>query len=59
MVRTIAGVPQIGSPVRLDRERVDSELPPPGLGEHTNGVLEALGLGSKELERLRAAHVIG
>jgi formyl-CoA transferase len=59
MVRTIAGVPQIGSPVRLDGERADSDLPPPGLGEHTKGVLEALGLHSEELERLRAAHVIG
>lgn len=59
MVRTIAGVPQIGSPVRLDGERADSELPPPDLGEHTNDVLEALGLHSEELKRLRAAHVIG
>jgi formyl-CoA transferase len=59
IVRTVAGVPQIGSPIRLDGQRVDSELPPPALGEHTNGVLEALGLPSKELERLRAERVIG
>ncbi len=59
MVRTIAGVPQVGSPVRLDGERADSDLPPPGLGEHTADVLAALGLDSEELERLRAANVLG
>src|SRR4051794_40733911 len=35
MIRTIAGVPLVGSPVRLDGERADSDLPPPRLGEHT------------------------
>ncbi|MBV9528172.1 CaiB/BaiF CoA-transferase family protein, partial [Sphingomonas sp.] len=42
MVRTIAGVPLIGSPVRLDGDRADSDLPPPGLGEHTREVLRDL-----------------
>jgi formyl-CoA transferase len=58
MMRTIAGVPLIGSPVRLDGERADSDLPPPGLGEHTVEVLSALDLTADELERLRAAAVI-
>jgi formyl-CoA transferase len=58
MVRTIAGIPLVGSPVRLDGERADSELPPPALGEHTADVLAALGLPSEEVERLRAAKVI-
>jgi crotonobetainyl-CoA:carnitine CoA-transferase CaiB-like acyl-CoA transferase len=48
----------VGSPVRLDRERADTELPPPGLGEHTADVLAALGLASEEVERLRAAKAI-
>ena len=39
MVRTIAGVPLVGSPVRLDGERADSDLPPPALGEHREDVL--------------------
>jgi formyl-CoA transferase len=39
MVRTIAGAPLVGSPVRLDGERADSDLPPPALGEHTREVL--------------------
>ena len=58
MVHTIAGIPLVGSPVRLDGERADSELPPPALGEHTADVLAALGLPSEEVERLRAAKVI-
>lgn len=59
MVRAIAGVPQVGSPVRLDGERADSDLPPPRLGEHTADVLEALGLHPQQLERLRAEQIIG
>jgi crotonobetainyl-CoA:carnitine CoA-transferase CaiB-like acyl-CoA transferase len=59
MVRTIAGVPLIGSPVRIDGERADSELPPPALGEHTEAVLTELGLPPAELSRLKQAAVIG
>jgi crotonobetainyl-CoA:carnitine CoA-transferase CaiB-like acyl-CoA transferase len=59
MVRTIAGVPQVGSPVRLDGERADAELPPPALGEHTNEILGALGVSPDEIDRLRAVNVIG
>ena len=59
MVRTIAGVPQVGSPVRLHGERADAELPPPALGEHTNEILGALGVSPDEIDRLRAVNVIG
>jgi formyl-CoA transferase len=59
MVRTIAGIPLVGSPVRLVGARADSDLPPPGLGEHTADVLAALGLASAEIERLRAAMIVG
>jgi formyl-CoA transferase len=59
MVRTIAGVPMVGSPVRMDGERADSELPPPALGEHTGEVLASLGLGAEALETLRSAGVAG
>jgi formyl-CoA transferase len=59
MVRTIGGVPLVGSPVRIDGARADSDLPPPGLGEHTDAVMAELGVGGDELVRLRAAGVIG
>jgi crotonobetainyl-CoA:carnitine CoA-transferase CaiB-like acyl-CoA transferase len=59
MVRTSAGVRQVGSPVRFDGERADADLPPPGLGAHTSEVLGSLGLGPEELQRLRVAKIVG
>lgn len=59
MVRNIAGVPLVGSPVRLDGARANSELPPPRLGEHTDQVLTALGIKDDETARLRAGGVVG
>ena len=59
MVRTIAGIPLVGSPMRLHGERADSDLPPPALGEHTQEVLATLGLGAQDVDRLRAANVTG
>jgi crotonobetainyl-CoA:carnitine CoA-transferase CaiB-like acyl-CoA transferase len=59
MVRTLAGLPVMGSPVRIDGDRADSELPPPALGEHTNDVLAEYLQDASEIERLRSAGVIG
>jgi formyl-CoA transferase len=59
MVRTMAGLSVMGSPVRIDGDRVDSELPPPALGEHTNDVLAEYLQDASEIERLRSAGVIG
>ena len=59
MVRTIAGIPLVGSPVRLDGARADSDLPPPRIGEHTAEVLEQLGIDTAGMEGLRASAVIG
>ena len=47
----------VGSPVRLDGERIDAPLPPPALGEHGDLLGEWLDPG--ELERLRAMGILG
>jgi crotonobetainyl-CoA:carnitine CoA-transferase CaiB-like acyl-CoA transferase len=59
MVRTMAGVPLVGSPVRLDGERTHSDLPPPRLGEHTDELLSKIGIYPLDAERLRASGVVG
>ncbi len=59
MVRTIGGVPLVGSPVRIDGTRADSDLPPPALGEHTDAVLGELGIAPNDIERLKAVRVVG
>ena len=58
MIRTVAGVPMVGSPVRIGGERTDSDLPPPALGEHTDEILARLGLSDAEVSALRAKMVI-
>jgi formyl-CoA transferase len=58
MVRTIAGVPSVGSPIRLDHARLDSDLPPPALGQHTGEVLAQLGLKPEDMAALQSAGVI-
>jgi len=59
MVRTIAGIPLVGSPVRLDGERADSELPPPRLGEHTEEILDRIELEPDAIARLKSEGVVG
>jgi formyl-CoA transferase len=57
MVRTIAGTPQVGSPVRLDGERADCDLPAPALGQHTREILGNL-LDDDQFAALRQADVV-
>jgi formyl-CoA transferase len=59
MVRSLAGTPVVGSPVRIDGSRADSDLPPPALGEHTADVLQELGISPADLSRLRDEGVAG
>lgn len=58
MVRMMAGIPLVGSPVRLDAQRADSDLPPPALGEHTDEVLRSLNLEPAAIDRLKTDGVI-
>jgi formyl-CoA transferase len=58
MVRTIAGVPLVGSPVRVGGARADSDLPPPNLGEHTQAVLAELELEPDAIARLKSEGVV-
>jgi len=59
MVRILAGTPVVGSPVRMNGERADSDLPPPILGEHTSEILAQIGISPAELKRFRDEGVIG
>ena len=58
MVQSIAGMPLVGSPLRMDGKRADSDLPPPALGEHTGEILGQLGLSETDLAELRVKMVI-
>ena len=53
----LGNVPTVGSPLRFGGERADSSLPPPALGEHTDEVLEWLGLDAAEIATLKAAGI--
>jgi formyl-CoA transferase len=39
MLREMDSMRLLGSPLRLDGERMDSDLPPPRLGQHTDEIL--------------------
>lgn len=58
MVRTLSGVPQVGSPVRFDGARADADLPPPRLGQHTDEVLLLLGITPDDVQQLRARGIV-
>ena len=48
----------VGQPVRLSRTPSGMSLPPPDYGEHTNEVLDELGLSDAEIKELREANII-
>lgn len=59
MQHPVAGaIRQLGVPVKLGDTPGAVRVPPPTLGQHTDGILGELGIGQGELERLRAAGAI-
>jgi crotonobetainyl-CoA:carnitine CoA-transferase CaiB-like acyl-CoA transferase len=55
----LGDVPSVGSPVRIDGQRADSDLPAPALGEHTDEVLSSLGISVAERDALRSSGAVG
>ena len=55
----LGDVPTVGSPIRIDGLRCDSDLPPPALGEHTADVLRSLDLSADSLASLRLRLIVG
>jgi crotonobetainyl-CoA:carnitine CoA-transferase CaiB-like acyl-CoA transferase len=52
------GLTLVGQPVSLSRTPSELVAPPPGLGEHTNAVLEEFGFSAKDIAALRQANAI-
>ena len=48
----------VGQPVRLSRTPSGMSLPPPDYVEHTNEILDELGLSDAEIKELREANII-
>jgi len=48
----------IGNPIKMSETPVTYRRPPPTMGQHTDEVLQELGLDAAELERLRKGGVI-
>ena len=51
-------VPQPGFSLKFSEDQPGWRTPAPGIGEHTLGILEELGIGEDELQELKAAGII-
>ncbi|MEX2253458.1 MAG: CaiB/BaiF CoA-transferase family protein [Thermoleophilaceae bacterium] len=51
-------VRQLGSPIKLSRTPAETPRPGPGLGEHTDEVLAALGYSGEEIEAMKQSGAV-
>ena len=62
LVRTqhprLGEVTVVNCPLEFSETPADASVPEPALGEHTSAVLEGLGYGADEIERLRGEGVV-
>ena len=59
MLEEVDGRRAVASPLQVDGERFDHELPPPLLGQHSAEVLAELGYGRDAIDALVRAGTVG
>ena len=59
MLQEVDGLEAVAAPLRIDRERLEHDRPPPRLGEHSAEVLRELGLADAEIAALVEGGVVG
>ncbi|HEX7065862.1 MAG TPA: CoA transferase, partial [Bacillales bacterium] len=58
MIQSINGFRQIGQPIKLSETPGEIQSRAPLLGEHTNEILEKIGLSAQEIDQLKRNNVI-
>ncbi|MFC0612455.1 CaiB/BaiF CoA transferase family protein [Scopulibacillus daqui] len=51
-------ISMVGSPLKMSRTKVSYELPPPMVGEHTDEILQQLGISEEECQVLKDQKII-
>jgi crotonobetainyl-CoA:carnitine CoA-transferase CaiB-like acyl-CoA transferase len=59
MVQQVDGIDAVASPLQVDGERLEHELPPPLLGEHSADVLRELGYAQDDIDALLRDGIVG
>jgi crotonobetainyl-CoA:carnitine CoA-transferase CaiB-like acyl-CoA transferase len=63
MAKTVSGhargdMELVGQPIRMSRTPSGMALPPPDYGEHTEEILQEIGLSGEEISKLREEDII-
>jgi crotonobetainyl-CoA:carnitine CoA-transferase CaiB-like acyl-CoA transferase len=59
MVQQVDGIDAVASPLQVDGDRLEHELPPPLLGEHSADVLRELGYAQDDIDALLRDGIVG